>query len=371
MSMNILALCKQDYFCYNFTTREMFHKTHKFLFLILCACFVGTDCYADDVSDIIRDSKRLTSAQQGDKSAEIFDDVYYLKSLLESFNWADSSNPQRRELYKKLEDTVREIEDAEIDENQEELDEKRADAEAAKEREQSTANKLLGAATMGAMGLGSMELASALSEKQVMTDAENTIKAYLATFTCRYADGGTVQGGEVDIELPGGNELLPLVTEYKQLAADLKARKQALDIAPGIESEEIIDKANSGLYDDEGTGITDGVYTSVSRALQNENSEDAKEWAADKEAIDKKIKTSAVVVATTAVASIAANLAINSKKKDAVASKADTTRKEVRTILDEIIKNCNAEIEASDSDNVHLLTGYEDLGELEGHPICK
>lgn len=371
MSMNILALCRQDYFCYNFTTREMFHKIHKFLFLILCACVVGTGCYADDVSDIIRDSKRLSSAQQGDKSAEIFDDIDYLKSLLESFDWANSSDPQRRELYKKLENTVREIEDAETDTDQDALDEKRADAKAAKEREQSTANKLLGGATMGAMGLGGMELASALSEKQVMEDAEQTMKAYLATFTCRYADDGIVRGGEVDIELPGGNELLPLVTEYKQLAADLKARKQALDIAPGIETEEIIDKANSGLYDDESTGTTDGVYTSVSRALQNENSEDAKEWAADKEAIDKKIKTSTTVVAVTAVASIAANLAINNKKKTEVASRADTTRKEVRNILDEIIKNCNAEIEASDSDNVHLLTGYEDLGELEGHPICK
>jgi hypothetical protein len=369
--MNILALCRQDYFCYNFTTREMFHKIHKFLFLILCACVVGTGCYADDVSDIIRDSKRLSSAQQGDKSAEIFDDIDYLKSLLESFDWANSSDPQRRELYKKLENTVREIEDAETDTDQDALDEKRADAKAAKEREQSTANKLLGGATMGAMGLGGMELASALSEKQVMEDAEQTMKAYLATFTCRYSDGGIVQGGEVDIELPGGNELLPLVTEYKQLAADLKARKQALDIAPGIETEEIIDKANSGLYNDESTGIIDGVYTSVSRALQNENSEDAKEWAADKEAIDKKIKTSTTVVAVTAVASIAANLAINNKKKTEVASRADTTRKEVRNILDEIIKNCNAEIEASDSDNVHLLTGYEDLGELEGHPICK
>lgn len=337
----------------------------------MCACFVGTDCYADDVSDIIRDSKRLTSAQQGDTSAEIFDDIDYLKSLLESFNWENSSDPQRRKLYKKLEDTVGEIEDAETDTDQEELDEKRAEAQAAEQNEQSTANKLLGGASIGAMGLSGMELASALSEKQVMEDTEQTMKAYLATFTCRYADGGIVRGGEVDIELPGGNELLPMVTEYKQLAADLKARKQALDIAPGIESEEIIDKANSGLYDDEGSGITDGVYTSVSRALQNENSEDAKEWAADKEAIDKKIKTSATVAAVTAVTSIAANLVINSKKRTNVASKADTTRKEVRNILDEIIENCNAEIEASDSDNVHLLTGYEDLGELEGHPICK
>ena len=352
----------------------MFYKIHKFLSVILCACLVGTVAHADDVSDVIRDSKRLTSAKQGDASAEIFDDIDYLKGLLEKFNWENSSDSKRRELYKKLTDTVKDIEDAENAEEQDELEDKRADAKSAKEQEQSTANKLLGAASIGAMGLGGMELASALSEKQVMEDTEQALSAYLATFTCRYSDGKSVQGGEVDIELPGGNDLFPLVTEYKQLAADLKLRKEALGIAPGIESEQIIDKANSGLYDDEGTGITDGAYTSVSRALSDSTSEDAKEWAADKEAIDKKIKTSAAVVATTAVASIAANLAINNKKKDTAAKKADTTRKEVRSVLDEIIKNCNTAIENAspeEAQGVHLLTGYEDLENLEEHPICK
>ena len=108
--------------------------------------------------------------------------------------------------------------------------------------------------------------------------------------------------------------------------------------------------------------------------MSDSTSEDAKEWAADKEAIDKKIKTSAAVVATTAVASIAANLAINSKKKDTTAKKADTTRKEVRSVLDEIIQNCNTAIENAspeESQDVHLLTGYEDLENLEEHPICK
>lgn len=352
-------------------TREMFIRLHKVFFVALCAGFFGTVCSADDILSILQDSKRLTGAKNGDESAEIFDDVDYLDGLLKSLNWENSSDAQRRKLYKQLQDVVADIKITETAEEQDVLDEKRDAVTDAKEIEQSAANKALGGATIGAMGLGGMELASALSEKQTMDEAEQAMRAYLATFTCRYDNGMSIRGGEINVELPGGNDLLPLVAEYKQLAADLKQRKELLDVAPGIESEIIIDKAETGLYDnDDALQKKDGVYTSLSRAMTDANSADAKEWSAEKESLDKKIKTSTAVVAVTAVASVAANLAMNGSRKKQVASQADKTRKEIRSILDEMIKNCNAAIEASDNADVHLLTGYDDLEDLEGHPIC-
>ncbi|MBO5705043.1 MAG: hypothetical protein J6R99_03435, partial [Alphaproteobacteria bacterium] len=117
--------------------------------------------------------------------------------------------------------------------------------EEAKSREQSTANKMLTAATMAATGIGGMQLAQGLAEQKADAEAEAAMKAYLATFTCEYG-GGRIAGGTQNVELPGTNLLTPLIMEYKELAADLKARKEALGMAPGIESEVVLDAAMVG-----------------------------------------------------------------------------------------------------------------------------
>ena len=323
----------------------------------------------DAVNELLRLSRDRQKVQNGDNSPVIFQDVKYLKGLLEKLDWANSTDTQRKQLYTRLEDAVNDIEAYEQTEEQQ-IQEKKAALNDAREREQSTANKILGGVAIGTMGMAGMELASAISEKQAMEDAEQAMRAYLSTFVCRYDDGHSVRGGETNIELPGGNELLPLITEYKQLAADLKLRKEALGIMPGIESEQILDKANTGLYDDEGLEQRDGAFTSVSRALMDETSQDATDWAADKDAVQQKIKTSATVAATAAVASIAANLAINGTGKNNVTTKAETTLKEAYAILDEIIDNCNKAIAESENKNL-LLISYENLNELQGHSICK
>lgn len=198
------------------------------------------------------------------------------------------------------------------EEKEKKLNELRDNAKAMKEKEQSTENKLLGAAGIGATGIGGMQLASGLAEKNADEDAEMTMKAYLATFTCRYGEK-RVAGGEVDIELPGGNELVSLYSEYVTLANDLKVRKQALGVKPGIESEAILDGATTGLYDDVGTGKTSGTYASLARALQDPNGEDAKLWAAQKQEAADKIKKGAITAGVGAVGSLVANLAINAK----------------------------------------------------------
>ena len=136
----------------------MFYKIHKFLFLILCACFFGTASYADNDA-IIRNSSRLRDARNGDDSGQVFADVEYLQDLLQRVGWENSAEPQRKELYLKLVDAVKDIESYE----ESKIQELRDAAAEAKEREQSTANKILGGMAIGTMGLAGMELASAVS----------------------------------------------------------------------------------------------------------------------------------------------------------------------------------------------------------------
>ncbi len=186
--------------------------------------------------------------------------------------------------------------------------------DAMKEKEQSTANKLLGAGAMASIGAGGQMIASSLAEQQADEAAELDMTAYLATFRCDFGQGRNIKGGETDIVLPGGNALAPLYTEYVQLAQDLKIRKEALGMAPGIESEEILDKANMGLYDNESLGKTDGAFTSLASALSNPTGADAAEWATQKAETAEQLKTGAITAGVGAVASIAANIAINENK---------------------------------------------------------
>lgn len=192
------------------------------------------------------------------------------------------------------------------------VDELRENAKKMHDKETSTANKLIGAAGIGATGIGTSQALSALSEQRADDRAENDMRAYLATIKCDYGTGKTVNGGETGIELPGGNELTQYATQYKTLAADLKVRKTALGMSPGIESETIIDAAETGLYDNAATGKTNGAFTSLSRALSDETSADAQAWAQQKADTASKLKTGAIVAGVGAVGSAIANLAVNS-----------------------------------------------------------
>lgn len=192
------------------------------------------------------------------------------------------------------------------------VNELRENAKKMHDKENSTANKLIGAAGIGATGIGTSQALSALSEQRADKNAEDDMRAYLATIKCDYGTGKTVNGGETGIELPGGNELTQYVTQYKTLAADLKVRKTALGMSPGIESETIIDAAETGLYDNAATGKTNGAFTSLSRALSDETSADAQAWAQQKSDTASKLKTGAIVAGVGAVGSAIANLAVNS-----------------------------------------------------------
>ncbi len=133
---------------------------------------------------------------------------------------------------------------------------------------QSKANRLLTSASSVATGVGGMELTQGLAEQKADRTAEQSMSAYISTMRCSYGNGKSVKAGTEEIELPGGNNanMMKYRTEYTALAADLKERKNALDMTPGIESEEILDKSQMGLYDDENVGINGGRYASLYRA---------------------------------------------------------------------------------------------------------
>ena len=258
-------------------------------------------------ADHIKNTKKLNNSEQQkiQKAAKEISNKAEKETQTQDSNKKDSEDKSENKSKpeKKLSDA----------DQQKKIDELRDNADAMHERENSTANKMLGGAAMATMGISGMELASAMSEKKAMADAELDMTAYLATFVCDYGAGHNIKGGEVDVELPSSPELSTIKAEYIALATDLKERKAALGMQPGIESELILDAATTGLYDNESLGKTDGVYTSVSRALLDENSADAAEWNAEKERLDKKIKNSATALAVGAVASIAGNAIINAK----------------------------------------------------------
>lgn len=183
-------------------------------------------------------------------------------------------------------------------------------------REQSLANRILGAAAIGAGGVGGMMLASGLAEQRADENAERDMAAYLATFRCDYGAGMNITGGETNIQLPGANVLLPLYQEYIKLADDLKSRKEALGMAPGIESKIIADAA-AGLYDNAAIGVTDGAYTSLSRALSDPTGADAAEWAAQKSDTASQLKTGAIVGGVGVVGGAVGDVLINNVFDDA------------------------------------------------------
>ena len=171
------------------------------------------------------------------------------------------------------------------------------------------AYKTLGAVTMAATGIGGMELAQGLAEQKADKDAELDMDAYLATFKCEYGNN-RAKGSETSVELPGANTLFDLYQEYMTLAADLKERKEALGLKPGIESEVILDKANTGLYDDTSTGITNGTYASLYRAKMGSDVDRAKLQEIS-DTSKKRVTGGAVTAGAGAMVGIGGNILLN------------------------------------------------------------
>jgi len=224
------------------------------------------------------------------------------------------------------------------EDSQKKINELQENADAMREKEQSTANKLLGGASIGTMGIGGMQTASAIAEKRADEEAERDMAAYIATFRCDFGQGRNIQGGETEIALPGASELSPLYTEFMELAADLKIRKEALGLRAGIESEVIIDSATTGLYDDVSLGKTDGAYTSLYRALTDSDSADAAEWAEQKSDTASQLKTGTTLLGVGAVASVAGNLLINRNAPEEKSDEINAKYEPLKKLRDDVSK---------------------------------
>ncbi|MCR5194306.1 MAG: hypothetical protein K6B71_02130 [Alphaproteobacteria bacterium] len=188
--------------------------------------------------------------------------------------------------------------DTEIDDDDTDVNEKLEKLE----KKRDIAHGLVSGASTAMTGIGGMQMAQAISEQKSDADAEEEMGAYLTTFKCDYGKSQKYDYSTQDIILPGGNELVQYYTEYKTLADQLKADKTALGLTPGIESQVVYDKAESGLYKNAATGNTGGKYTSLSRALLDENSEDAADWAEQKDKTKKRLQIGATVAAAGLVA---------------------------------------------------------------------
>ncbi|MDL2295971.1 carboxypeptidase-like regulatory domain-containing protein [Lachnospiraceae bacterium OttesenSCG-928-E19] len=189
-------------------------------------------------------------------------------------------------------------------------------ARAMKEKETSLANRTLTAAAIGASSMGLNQMLAAGAEQKADERAEADMKALLASFYCTYGQNQQVAGGETEIYLPGANELTVAVQDYKKLALEIADVKEQLDMMPGVESTVVIDKATSGLYDDESIGRRGGAFTSLSRALSNPEGEDAAAWAKQKSDTSSKKKTGLILTGVGVIGGIAGDMLINSGGKD-------------------------------------------------------
>lgn len=218
-----------------------------------------------------------------------------------------------------------------------------------RDKEKSWENRMLSAAGIGTVGIGGMMAAQSLAEQSADAAAERDMQAYIATMQCKIGEsGGTPYSvGTTNIEIGGANQLINLYQEYATLAGKLKEQKSALGLTPGIEAEIVIDKASSGLYDNVGSGIGSGAYASIARALMIPNGTDAARWHELKEKTSTKLKTGAGIAAAGAVASMAANYAINHNNKDKsgelLAERAEI-KESYNNLAQQIINECNQRI---------------------------
>lgn len=206
--------------------------------------------------------------------------------------------------------------------------------DAVAENAQTWENKLLGTAGIGGAGAGGQMLASGIAQRVADEAAERDMTAYLATFRCKYGNESVDSGGD-EVQLPGANDktYASLLSEYKTLAASLKMRKNALGMAPGIESDEILD--GSTLYGRGNTGGADGTYLSLADALSGD-SDAQNEWDEQKEKANALAIGGGVLAGGAIIGTAIGSAKVN---KDAPKNKADEINKEYDkkrgTIVDE------------------------------------
>lgn len=239
--------------------------------------------------------------------------------------------------------------------------------EEAKANEQSLANRTLTALSVAAAGIGGMELAMGLAEQKADKEAEQDMTAYIETMRCTYGDGKQVKAGPEEIELPGGNDetLMKLRNEYFALANDLKERKEALGMKPGIESEVIMDKSQMGLYDDENIGIESGAYESLYRAKALNSETDQAKIDEDKKTSKNRVIAGGVLSGVGVVGGVVGNSMINGKLGEMI--KENKNKKSISNTNKSVINKLKAGLKSTGMTNVDKLDFSNlDLSSMSG-----
>lgn len=290
-----------------YNSRELEKITN--LYYKLCVKYIGA---CDDETDDLLNNL----------SEEDFEDVD-IDEMVSGFGGSEQENTETtsNQPYK-TEDT--DTDEESTNDTTDETEENSTDDDKNIEGKEKLYNALSGAST-AAMGVGAMEAAQALSEKKQDAAAETDMTAYLATMRCDYGRGNTYKLGEEEIDVGGGNELINYVTEYKTLASRLQKTKTALKMTPGIESEKILDKAESNLYTYAPPQKVQSTFGSLANALRDENSEDAQKWAEQKDKTQKRLIVGASVAAAGLVTAVTTNLTLGKKLRDAKRAEQDNT----------------------------------------------
>ena len=314
----------------------------------------------DNVNQETTDETEVTEIELTQEQEEMGTVIMTIKSLgwcadenyteTQDSDNLDDTNVNRGYADERIQDLCERIKELnnvqnQLDENTQELFD---NAKAMHENEQSLENRTLSATGAGTVGTGGMMAAQAYAEQKADEAAERDMTAYLETFRCEYGGGKSFKGSTAEIILPGGNELLDYFREYKSLADNIKAKKKLLGLRPGLESEILYDKAQTGLYQYASVGKTGGAYISLARALSNPESTDATAWNTQKtetaENLEKGKNMAKIGLITTAVA----NYVLNHDKRDRsedILAKRRTIKSSYDDLVTTLIAECNETIQ--------------------------
>lgn len=366
----------------------------KFLLMLLICCPMVSVSFAAPGYDISDLTAKITSAKS------VSEAINFYKNAQKAVNdhYGKASDEAKREANENADKNIANATAGETPTNEEESndssskdgknkkDEKPVDAKAlskkqdayndAKANEQSRENRMLTAATTAATGIGGMQLAQGLAEQKADKAAEQNMDAYIATFRCTYGNGKQVKASSTEIELPGGNDatMMKYRDEYFALAQSLKVRKAALEMAPGIEAEEILDKSQMGLYDDDFMGITEGSYASLYRAKMLGSEKDQQQIDEEKKKSKNRVIAGAVVAGAGVVGGVVGNSLINGKigekLKESIKNKKAgketqaLLKKEVAALDD--LKKCLKSAGVKDTDNLTFKEFYPSVLLIKG-----
>ena len=182
--------------------------------------------------------------------------------------------------------------------SKEEIDELEKKAKAAKDKEQSSANKMLGGLTIAATGIGGMQLAQGLSEMKSDKEAAADMKAYLDTIVCGIGGAKSLGYNNAGMTPEDTRQLVDARLRYASLAQKIKRAKEMLGMPPGIESELIADIA--GLYSGRGTDVN-GISHHFDTATERLDSKSGQ----------KRAMIGGVVAAAGVIGGVVGNAAIN------------------------------------------------------------